>query len=187
MNDKAIIISVLVLFSAMILLISIKQIQENLKGFSYGKFNFFVNGPIASGEAIEVISGKEKFTVTKFQMNISNIQALKSTGNWIILRQEPVSIDLTEIQNPEIIINSKAIETGNYVQIKFEIDSYYFEENNMPQKLFLPSTTVTIFNNFEVKKDQDISLRLEFNTKDLIRKYSSFFFFEPNFKVGTIG
>jgi hypothetical protein len=183
MNNKAIMILVLVMFSAMILLISIKQIQENLKGISYGKFNFFLNEPIASGGLIEVISDKEKFTITKFQINISNIQALKSTGKLIVIRQEPLSIDLTEIQNPKNIINSKAIEVGNYVQIKFGIDSYYLEIDNMSQKLFLPSKTITIFNNFEIKKNQDTSLELEFNTKDLIRKYGGFFFFEPNFKV----
>jgi hypothetical protein len=136
---------------------------------------------------IEIINGEEKFDITKFQINISNIQALKSTGNWIILRQEPLSIDLTEIQNPEVVINSKAIEVGNYVQVKFEIDSYYLEIDSIPQKLFLPSKTISIFKNFEIKKNQDTSLKLEFNTKDLIRKYGNFFFLEPTIEVSYYG
>lgn len=187
MNSKAVtslVILVVVLASVMILLITIKQVQENLSEISYGKFNFFVDiKGTNSGKVIEILNGGEKFTITKFKINISNIRALKSNGKWVVLLQGTKSLDLIEIKNPENIINSKAIEVGNYVQVKFKIDSYYLEIDNTPHKLFLPSKTITIFNNFEVKKNQDTSLKLEFNTKDLIRKYGSFFFLEPNFKI----
>jgi hypothetical protein len=165
-------------------------------------------GPVQSGQATLIIAVKDApkikdgGTITRLVLNFSEVSVQKAapnqtisqsdeeesatesgetdTAGWIMVMNEPRTVDLMQFVNVSKVIGEKTLDAGTYTQIRMKIDSGTITVDGTDYPLTVPSGVLKLNRGFVLVPNETRMLTLDFNAeKSVVRTGSDKYLLKP--------
>ena len=147
-----------------------------------------------TGNLVLQITDKPALDIEKAEVTISKIQVhLATSGNdsnattesgWLTVVEGPVTYDLVAINDVNELLGEKQLAAGIYTQIRLDVDKALVTINGTEHNLTIPSKTVKLVKEFEIKDGVTTTLTLDFDAENSVHEASDGkYIMRPTIKV----
>ena len=106
---------------------------------------------------------------------------------WITIVDEPVTFDLTELEELEEFLGNELVEPGLYTQIRMHVDSVTLVVDSEEQPARIPNEKIQIVRLFQVVEGEETALLLDIDGEDsLVVTGQGEFIFTPLAKLSLL-
>jgi hypothetical protein len=124
-------------------------------------------------------SAAQSVTETDEEMEATE-SGYSETAGWIVVVNQPQTIDLMQLTDISEVIGQKDMEAGTYTQIRLKIDSGTITVDGTEHNLAVPSGVLKLNRGFVLEPNQTLKLTLDFNVeKSIIRTGSDKYSLKP--------
>ena len=109
--------------------------------------------------------------VSKIMVPTSNIQIHKADAaenSWITVVSQEMTFDLVALQGAELFLGSENVSSGNYTQIRLDVDKVIVTLDGKEIIAKLPSDKLKVVGTWEVKAGQKTILTLDFEADKFV-------------------
>ncbi len=116
--------------------------------------------------------------------NVEEMEATEAEGTgtsgWIVVVDQPQTVDLIQLTNVSKVIGQETMEAGNYTQIRLAIESGTITIDDEEYNLAVPSGVLKLNRGFTLVPDQTLTLTLDFNVeRSIVRTGAGQFKLQP--------
>jgi hypothetical protein len=108
---------------------------------------------------------KAEVTISKVQVHAASTGENESDDGWITVAEEPQTFDLVAIKDVKEFLGLEELAAGRYTQIRLDVDKALVTINGTAYNLTIPSETVKLVRNFEIRENQTTTLTLDFDAE----------------------
>jgi len=155
--------------------------RENLKasGEGYGEAVEAVaaRGPARQAAAKPgllrlVVSDSAPLGVDEMILEVSDVRALLTgrEGRWIIISQEPQSLDLVRLGQADKLLGESAVEAGTYTKLRLRVTQAWVRASGVQYKVKVPSASLNLVRPFKVEEGKTTVVTIEIDGPHSLRR-----------------
>ncbi len=141
---------------------------------------------VGYGTLVIKITDAPGLVVTDVMVNITQISVHsgnESDGKWFDVVNESKVVNLSVIRNVQEILGTTELPAGHYTQIRLYVESALATINGSIYHLTIPSKTIKLVKEFEIKPNETTTLLLDFNLEKSIHMADGKFIMKPEIKI----
>lgn len=125
-------------------------------------------------------------TMSRVEVHRASFGNNNSTGEWVIVVEEPQTFDLIALQNVTELFGSTNLSAGWYTQIRLHVDEALVTIDGVQYNLTIPSETVKLIKPFKIEANETTTLTLDFDVQKSVHDNGDGeYILKPTIKVIT--